>query len=102
MPKSRSYRDELLTELKDPQEAQEYLNAALEDDDPQVFLLALRDVVDAHLGMAQLAEVTGRNRESLYRSLSNTGNPEWKNVRSILDSLGFKLAVETLSVVDAS
>jgi probable addiction module antidote protein len=95
MPRSRSYRDELLQDLQDPDEAQAYLNAALSDADPQVFLLALRDVVDAHLGMTQLAERTGRNRESLYRALSPHGNPELKNIRTILDSLGFKLAVCT-------
>jgi DNA-binding phage protein len=50
MPRSRSYRNDLLQDLQDPQETQEYINAALEDDDPQVFLLALHDVVDAYLG----------------------------------------------------
>jgi probable addiction module antidote protein len=94
MPRSRSYRDELLQDLQDREEAQAYLNAALSDVDPQVFLLALRDVVDAHMGMTQLAERTGRNRESLYRSLSTNGNPEWKNICSILETLGLTLAVQ--------
>lgn len=98
MPNARSYRDDLLIELQDPIEAQAYLNAALDDDDPRVFLLALRDVVDAQGGMAQLAEATGRNRESLYRSLSLSGNPEWRNIHAILNSLGFKLAVGTPQV----
>jgi probable addiction module antidote protein len=72
-------------------------NAALEDEDPHVFLLALRDVADANLGITKLAEKTGRSRESLYRSLSDKGNPELSDVRSILDSLGYRLAVEALS-----
>lgn len=97
MPRSRSYKEDLLRALQDPEEAQEYLNAALEDEDPHVFLLALRDVADANLGITKLAEKTGRSRESLYRSLSDKGNPELSNVRSILDSLGYRLAVEASS-----
>ena len=44
---SESYRESLLESLKNPDEAAEYLNACLEDDDARVFLLALRDVADA-------------------------------------------------------
>ncbi len=44
MPRSKSYQSDLINALKDPLEAQEYLNAALEDGNPEVFLLALRDV----------------------------------------------------------
>jgi probable addiction module antidote protein len=101
MSRSRSYRNDLLQDLQDPLEAQEYLNAALEDDDPQLFLVALHDVVDAYLGMSQLAEMTGRNRESLYRALSSNGNPEWKSIRVILDSLGVKFAVAQASAIES-
>jgi hypothetical protein len=48
--KSRSYQDSLLARLKDPQEAAAYLTAALEDGDPEVLLLALRDVAEARGG----------------------------------------------------
>ena len=41
---SRPYKQSLLEDLKDPQEAAAYLTAALEDGSPDVFLLALRDV----------------------------------------------------------
>lgn len=53
-----------------PVEAREYLNAALEDETPEVFLLALRDVVEANSTMSEIARATNRNRESLYKSLS--------------------------------
>ena len=46
MAKSKSYQNNLIESLKDPTEAAEYLNAALEDGETEVFLLALRDVVD--------------------------------------------------------
>ncbi|MEO6264766.1 MAG: addiction module antidote protein, partial [Luteimonas sp.] len=43
----------------------EYLNAALEDDNPSVFLQAVADVAKSR-GMAKLAKDTGLGRESLY------------------------------------
>lgn len=94
MTRSINYRDDLLKSLTDPEEAKEYLNAALEDENPEVFLLALRDIVDANSSMTQLAQGTNRNRESLYKTLSEKGNPQLNSIRSILSNLGFKLAVE--------
>lgn len=94
MNRSRNYRDDLLKSLADPDEAKEYLNAALDDENPEVFLLALKDMVDAKSSMTQLAQATNRNRESLYKTLSEKGNPQLNSIRSILSNLGFKLAVE--------
>ena len=97
MNRSRSYREDLLKSLIDPEEAREYLNAALEDENPEVFLLALEDIVDANSSMSKLAQETNRNRESLYKTLSEKGNPQLNSIRSILSNLGFKLAVEVNS-----
>ncbi len=94
MNRSTSYRDDLLKSLIDPEEAKEYLNAALEDENPEVFLLALKDIVDANSSMTELAQATNRNRESLYKTLSAKDNPQLNSIRSILSNLGFKLAVE--------
>jgi probable addiction module antidote protein len=94
MTRTRSYQDDLLKALTDPVEAREYLNGALEDENPEVFLLALRDVVEANSTMSELAKATNRNRESLYKTLSAQGNPQLNSVRSILNQIGFKLAVE--------
>jgi probable addiction module antidote protein len=94
MTRTRSYQDDLLKALTDPVEAREYLNGALEDENPEVFLLALRDVVEANSTMSELAKATNRNRESLYKTLSEKGNPQLNSVRSILNQIGFKLAVE--------
>ncbi len=94
MTKSKNYRDDLLKSLRDPEEAKEYLNAALEDENPEVFLLALKDIVDANTSMSQLAQATNRNRESLYKTLSAKGNPQLNSIRSILSNLGFKLIVD--------
>jgi len=86
----KSYRTELLKQLKDPKEAAEYLNACMSDSE-EVFLLALRDVVEASGGMANLARKTSLNRENLYRSLSKKGNPKLSSLASILDAIGIKL-----------
>ncbi|WP_019503915.1 addiction module antidote protein [Pleurocapsa sp. PCC 7319] len=94
MTRTRNYKDDLLKALSDPIEAREYLNAALKDENLEVFLLALRDVIEANSTMSELARATNRNRESLYKTLSDKGNPQLNSVRSILSNLGFKLAVE--------
>jgi probable addiction module antidote protein len=96
MAKSRSYQEDLLTSLQDPDEAVEYLNAALEDGEPKVFLLALKDVVESHGGMSKLATSTSLNRENLYRMLSTKGNPELKSLRTLLRAMGMQLTVRQL------
>ena len=94
MPPSKPYHPELIKALRDdPREALEYLNVALEDGDPEGFLLALRDVAEAQGGVTQLAEAANLNRESLYRMLSNRGNPEFRSLDALLHALGFRLAV---------
>ena len=95
MEKSRPYQEYLNEVLTDPLEAAGYLNAAMEEGDKELFLLALRNVAEARLGgMSKLAEATGLNRESLYRMLSGKGNPELKSLDRLLHALGLKIAVE--------
>lgn len=90
-----SYRDDLLRSLKNSDEAARYLNACLEDEDPRVFLLALRDVADARGGIRMLSREAKLNRESLYRMLSRAGNPSLDSLAAILNALGLHLAVES-------
>ena len=90
---SRPYKESLLEDLKDSDEAAAYLTAALEDGSPDVFLLALRDVAEAH-GMKRLAEGAQLNRESMYRMLSDQGNPQLYSLTAILHQLGLRLSVE--------
>lgn len=97
---SRPYKEELLEDLRQPSEAAEYLTAALEDDSPDVFLLALRDVAEAH-GMKRLAEGARLNRESMYRMLSEQGNPQLSSLTAVLHELGLRLAVEVGDPVTA-
>lgn len=93
MTKNKPYQEYLIATLRNPREAETYLNAALEEEDPELFLLALRNVAEAQGGVAQLAEKAKLNRESLYKMLSERGNPELKSLDALLHALGFRLSV---------
>ena len=62
--------------LETPEDVALYIEAALEEDDPKLLLAALRDVAESQGGMAMIARRTGLGRESLYKSLSENGNPK--------------------------
>jgi probable addiction module antidote protein len=81
--------------LKDPDEATQCLNACLEDDDPRVFLLALREVAEARGGVRALARGAHLNRENLYRMLSRSGNPSLDSLSAVLNACGLRLAVQS-------
>jgi probable addiction module antidote protein len=91
--KLKSYKDDLLKELRDPEYASEYLAQALESRDQATFLLALRDVVEAGGGATVVARQAKIQRESLYKALSNRGNPRLATLQGILKSLGLRIAV---------
>mgnify|MGYP001600995504 CR=1 FL=1 len=88
-----SYQDLLIEDLKNPKEAQAYLNAALEEGDEKLFLIALTNVLEAQGGLASFAKRTHLNRVSLYKMLSRRGNPEWESILSLLNALGIKFQV---------
>ena len=94
MIKSKSYQNELIESLKDPEEASEYLNAAIEEKDIKVFLVALRNVIEAFGGIGKLSKKSKLNRENLYRMLSEKGNPEITSLETVLEAVGLKIAVK--------
>lgn len=69
----------------------EYLAAAMEDSDPNVFLAALADVAKAR-GMAQLAKDSGLSRESLYKTLAPGAKPRFETIVKITKALGVPMA----------
>ncbi len=99
MARSRNYQQNLFKALQDPEEAKEYLNAALEDPSPEVFLLALRDVVEANKEKSRLEMKNSSDGESLSTTLSEKNHPELANIKNILSSLGYRLAIELESPV---
>jgi probable addiction module antidote protein len=72
---------------------QESLNIALEISDPSFLTQALGTVARAR-GMSQIAQASGLSRESLYKSLSAEGNPEFGTILRVIQALGLKLTIE--------
>jgi probable addiction module antidote protein len=79
--------------LTTPEDIAAYLNTVLEEDDPKLLMLALRNVADAKGGIAALAEQTGLNRESLYKTLSGNRNPGIETINTILHAYNLRLSV---------
>jgi probable addiction module antidote protein len=78
--------------LKSDKEIAEYLTEAYQDDDPAVFIVALGHVARQR-GLAQLAEDTGLNRESLYKTFNGKVQPKWDTVHRLLKAMKVDLAI---------
>lgn len=76
--------------LKTEAQVAAYLEAALEDGDPQVVAAALGSIARAK-GMTQIARDAGLSRESLYKALSPDGNPEMATFLRVVRALGIHL-----------
>ncbi|BBE08574.1 transcriptional regulator [Mycoavidus cysteinexigens] len=70
----------------------EYLSAALEDPNPDVFLAALSDVAKAR-GITYIAKKAGLGRESLYKTLTPGSKPRYDTIRKLIDALDIKLSI---------
>jgi probable addiction module antidote protein len=78
----------------DPELAAAYLEECLADGDINLFKTALKHVAEARLGgMSALSKATDLNRESLYKSLSEQGNPSLESLAKILGAMGMRIAV---------
>jgi len=75
----------------------EYLKVALEDPDPDAFLVAVSDVAKAR-GMAAVANDAGLGRESLYKALKPGAQPRFETVRRLLGALGVRLEISSLTL----
>ncbi len=93
-----SYEERLIESLKDPLEAQAYLETALEDyeetGETDPLLLALKDVAKAQGGIGALSQRAGLNREHLYRVLSSKSQPRLDKLLAIVSGLGFRVRLE--------
>jgi probable addiction module antidote protein len=94
---SISHEKATVRELRaNPEFAAEYLKAALEDsEEPGVLLIALRRIAEARGGLARVAKAAGIERESLYRALSERGNPRLSTLFAVTRAVGLRLTVET-------
>lgn len=78
--------------LDDEEVIAEYLTAAIEDPNPEVFLLAVSNVAKAR-GIAKVAKDSGLGRESLYKALAPGAKPRYETIRRLMDALGVRLTV---------
>lgn len=79
--------------LTEEETIEEYLTAAMEDQDPEMLLVALRNVARAR-GMAQLAKDSGLGRESLYKALRPGSQPRYSTVVRVMRALGVHLSAK--------
>jgi probable addiction module antidote protein len=77
-----------------------YIAAALESGDADFARDALGLVARAR-GMSAIAKKAGLNRESLYRALGESGNPEFGTVMRIVAALGLRLSAQPTAGVRA-
>lgn len=79
--------------LQSDAEIAAYLEEMLADGNARAVPIALRTVAEAVGGMGALAEKTGLSRETLYRTLSASGNPRLDTLALILEAFGLRLSV---------
>jgi probable addiction module antidote protein len=92
--KLKDMQETLDLDLQDPEYAALYLNDALHEGSPQEFYLALRNIIRVKQGMSQVAAQTELGRESLYKALSESGNPQFRTVHKIVSALGFQISIK--------
>ena len=90
MPKTMTAPWDPAEHLETDEDMAAYLEAALEEGDPNLVAAALGDIARAK-GMTQVAREAGMGRESLYKALSATGNPEFATILKVIAALGLKL-----------
>ena len=93
-PRDVSYQDYLTASLADPVEAAADVDAVLGLDDPAALLVALRQVAKAH-GMADVARRADVGEKTLFRALSENGNPTIATLHKVLHAVGLRLSVTT-------
>ena len=96
MAASLPFEGWLVGRLKDPAEAAAYLEAALEEGDQAVILLALRQIAQAQGGVAEIARKAKLTREATYKMLSKSGNPELRSLSALLKATGLRIAVKPI------
>lgn len=92
VPKTQTVAYDVAEQLRTPEEMAAYLDAWLTDapDDAAGIARALGDIARAK-GMSQVARDSGLSRESLYKALSENGNPSFATVLKVAKALGVRL-----------
>jgi len=92
MPKTKTVPYDVAEQLRTPEEMAAYLDAWLTEapDDASGIARALGDIARAK-GMTRVARDAGLSRESLYKALSDSGNPSFATILKVARALGLRL-----------
>src|SRR5436305_14396684 len=95
--KTKTIPYDVAEQLRTPQEMAAYLDAWLAEapDDAAGIARALGDIARAK-GMSQVARETGLSRESLYKALSENGNPSFATVLKVARAIGLRLHADAV------
>ena len=93
--KTKTVPYDVAEQLRTPEEMAAYLDAWLAEasEDVAGITRALGDIARAK-GMSQVARDAGLSRESLYKALSENGNPSFATVLKVARALGVRLHAE--------
>jgi DNA-binding phage protein len=99
--KYQTFRDYIVEKLKDPEEAQSFLNTAIdaygEDGFTPAFMLSLRYLVEAQGGVNKLAGITHLNKQNLYKVLTGKTAPKLATTFAIIKGLGYTFKAEPIN-----
>lgn len=103
MTKNHRSHDDATVEMfrKDPSLAADYLNDVLATGDEVDLMMALRYLSTAFGGVQEIARRADANPNTMYRTLSEQGNPSLRTLRAILSSMGLRLAVQPITAGNA-
>ena len=76
--------------LKTDEEITAYLSDVFSTNDSRLIVAAIGDVARAR-GMSKIADDISCGRESLYKSLSQDGNPSFETIVKVLSSIGYEI-----------
>ena len=82
--------------LKRPSERVAYLEAALEKNDPAIFVEAIGDIAMA-MSVNGFAELAGMNRHVVYKAFVKGGNPSVQTLFKALHAAGVRMTVRPSS-----
>lgn len=88
--------DNVLNEfLSDDENFKTYIETALNeytDGEKDNLILIVRHLIDKK-GISNVVKETGISRAALYKSFGEGGNPTFKNLKKILESVGYELTI---------
>lgn len=92
---AKTTKFDVLEHLKTPAEQIAYLEAVLDENDPDFLAVAIGDIARAK-GIVRFAKETGLSRAAIYKGFRQGGNPTIGSISKATKALGFKLVLAPL------